>query len=621
MWATSDGGITFVREQTGTAAHFNGVSAVSATDVWASAFGEGFSDIGPSEVPASALLHSTDGGVTWQAARMNGYGTFGQVSFVDHNDGWVVASPCMPGQPFQNCPEGFSMHTLLRTSDAGRSWSPVPITGNGIPSRTQWFTGNGYVQTVCAQTSGCRAGFFSTTDGGDTWAPVVLPPGVQPSGNWRFVSPERGYVVDTRCETEKCPRRALLETTDGGGHWRVLAGGAIDLLASFDATATHVVSPGGTTGIVRIDLTTLSVSDSTTNARDGFSAIAFASRDRAYALNRDGLWLSDDGGATWDLRPVPAPSYLLSAPSADVVWIVGTDVSCAAHCNVAYRSIDGGRTWAGGGQRFSMSHGLIAADHLRAWGYGEQGLWRTDDGGATWTLIHAAADGGVGNYTFVDHDFGWLTECGTECDHAFRVTTDGGDTWETRALPDRVAPVFFLDRHTGWAIRDTLDPRQERCFCARSILRTDDGGATWRDLYDSPDDLLGLSGFYFVDAHRGWALASRGIDAPERVYTTTDGGVSWTDDLAGAFGKVSAKGGRVWIANAGPGLYAFYGSPLRTTVWRRDYGATIAVPDTGIGRAPDYGRRVLQIIMLALTMLGGSAVAAGLRVGRRRETR
>ncbi|AGC43399.1 glycosyl hydrolase [Myxococcus stipitatus DSM 14675] len=95
-------------------------------------------------------------------------------------------------------------------------------------------------------------------------------------------------------------------------------------------------------------------------------------------------------------------------------------------------------------------------------------------------------------------------------------TIDGGRTWSRIALARGDAfRVYELERAGG---------RTWMCGSTDSIYRSDDTGATWRELpgtpFNSDDRCVGLS---FLDAKRGWAAGMKGS-----LWATEDGGATWS---------------------------------------------------------------------------------------------
>jgi len=74
----------------------------------------------------------------------------------------------------------------------------------------------------------------------------------------------------------------------------------------------------------------------------------------------------------------------------------------------------------------------------------------------------------------------------------------------------RVDGMFFIDSETGWCVNSS-----------GQIWHTDDGGDTWVKQLQSTKYLRSIA---FLDPLRGWAGA---LDAPSKLYGTSDGGVTW----------------------------------------------------------------------------------------------
>ena len=85
-------------------------------------------------------------------------------------------------------------------------------------------------------------------------------------------------------------------------------------------------------------------------------------------------------------------------------------------------------------------------------------------------------------------------------------------------VPEAISALHMLDSQNGWMITDT------------SVLRTVDGGATWRDVTPSGVSRLGYgTGHSFLNANRGWVLIADPNDPVNAgtLYRTTDGGMQW----------------------------------------------------------------------------------------------
>ncbi|HYM16783.1 MAG TPA: hypothetical protein VEZ14_14620 [Dehalococcoidia bacterium] len=614
---TDDGGLTWHRQATGTEAHFNGIAAVSATEAWATAYGAGFSDVGPFAHEDSVLLHTVDAGATWSPVRMSDYGVFLGL-WNAGADLWLLASPCRPGDPFgPGMPDGrppcSDRNTLLHSADGGRTWDVLAQEPAPVPTQLSRID----AQRAFGISRACGASFcvdqvVATADGGRTWQARSFPATTDRVyvSVLRFTGPDDGWATLSECAAE-C-RYGLAHTADGARTWQLVdmpAPGAPSFALA--VTSTHVVAAVGTTGVQRYAIATGAWQAATTDARPSLGSIAFISRDHGYAIADGALWATDDGGATW--RPGPP-----SPPLAGVTVTPGGAFWAAAWDGRVFRSDDAGATWrvveAAPGPLFA---GLQAFDGQRAWLTLNDGLWRTDDGGATWRHIDAAS---YPRYEFADRDHGWTTSCERSyCAGSIRVTDDGGATWVTRAVPDHAYVQGFVDGLRGWASLADVNVVADGVGCP-CVLRTTDGARSWQAVSTAP---WSLSSMTFLDARRGWAV---GYDYSVRsapypmpsLLATTDGGRTWTKELilpGYLGGQMVAAHGRVWLP-LGVGASPWIGG--RLLLYRRDVVPLprLIAPDTGAGPG---GAAAAPLRAIAALAVGGVLLAiTGLAWRRRR---
>jgi len=120
-----------------------------------------------------------------------------------------------------------------------------------------------------------------------------------------------------------------------------------------------------------------------------------------------GVWKTADGGATWmpisDGQMIASIGSIAVAPSNHNIIYVGSGEACIrgniSYGDGVYKSSDGGRTWSNVGLRDSRHIGSVIVDPrnpdvvlVAALGhaYGpnaERGIFRTGDGGKTWTKV------------------------------------------------------------------------------------------------------------------------------------------------------------------------------------------------------------------------------------------
>jgi photosystem II stability/assembly factor-like uncharacterized protein len=236
-----------------------------------------------------------------------------------------------------------------------------------------------------------------------------------------------------------------------------------------------------------------------------------------------GVRKSTDGGASWSdmntgLTNLDLPSAVAIDPADPQTLYVGTNGQGV------FKTTDGGAHWSQMGLRGGV-YGpvVIDPDHPdtvyagRHVGAGAN-LSKTTDGGVTWT----AADQGIPGTVFslaLDPSHPDTLFAGSFDGSGIFKTTDGGGHWFN------VRPGGFI-----WSL--ALDPSTPTTIYAGTngdgVLRSDDGGMTWRGSMDS-----GLTD-RFVEA---LAVDPAG---PDTVYAGTFGG--------GAFR--STDGGATWSGTA-----------------------------------------------------------------------
>ncbi|MEJ2506184.1 MAG: YCF48-related protein, partial [Ignavibacteriaceae bacterium] len=123
-------------------------------------------------------------------------------------------------------------------------------------------------------------------------------------------------------------------------------------------------------------------------------------------------------------------------------------------------------------------------------------------------------------------------------------STDGGNTWKTIVLPERIyiEDIFFISENKGWVCGEI----ETESDVFGIVMGTIDGGKTWETQLDISYQLTTIK---FADERNGWVSGTAA-----RVYHTTNGGQNWEMqvNLPGdihSFFVVDTL--NVWAANTG----------------------------------------------------------------------
>lgn len=157
-------------------------------------------------------------------------------------------------------------------------------------------------------------------------------------------------------------------------------------------------------------------------------------------------------------------------------------------------------------------------------------------------------------------------------------TVDGGATWKALSVPGGEA-LDFRDVEAFDANRAIL--MSAGPGAASRIYATDDGGDQWKLLFENPDTKGFFDSIAFWDRRRG-LIAGDAVDGRMTLLRTEDGGASWrkadtvpvANEGEGAFAASGTvvtvrPGGLAWLATGGKGGGRVY----RSTDWGRTWHA------------------------------------------------
>lgn len=329
--------------------------------------------------------------------------------------------------------------------------------------------------------------------------------------------------------------------------------------STFIAFNTRSIGPSGTSGrvaaiaVVPGDLNTIYVGAAT-----------------------GGVWKSTDGGFTWmpifdDQATSSIGDVAVFAPNPDIVWVgtgEGNPRNSAGVGRGVWKSMNAGRDWSFMGlanteriSRLLLHPANPEVAYVAAmgptWSDGEErGVFRTSDGGRSWEKVlyanqstgaaDLAMDPANPNHLIVamwDHRrLPWSFRSGG-AGSALQVTWDGGRSWKKLTDKDGL-PKGELGR-IGVAFSRS-NPRVVYALVEANksaLLRSDDGGQTWRTVNDQPN--VSPRPFYYSDIRVDPVNENRVYRVASVLDVSDDGGRTFRT-LAG-FSHVHPDHHALWI--------------------------------------------------------------------------
>ena len=468
------------------------------------------------------------------------------ISQVDSGFAWVKPQPTGeilwdvenvgPGTFVAVSTNGF----LYRTADGGQSWSAVGTELNG----SLWSI-DAKGSLVIATGKGGRA--YRSHDAGRTWVHDRVPNLGQTLRDVAILDDSTVVAVGSNLSQSG----VIVRSADGGRSWSIYDP---ELLVAFRSVHFIDSQHGWATGTYGLLLKTsdggVSWTRDTNSVLSGtpLNTVRFRSRSTGMIAGDNGrLFVTHDGGVSWEAHPQRS-----NAMFQDGAWLDDSTVVVIGE-HMQLRSTDSGRTWTdmrfgwrlfgsgfnengtegmavglggemfytsnaglrwtsrlqfGGGQRI-YDIATLGDSQIVAVGYRGEVI-TSQDAGATWERTSVRVDDAFSNLTRVEYPSAGNTVALAEQGALFH-SNSGGKEWSgalvrtSRFLQD----LDFGDETTGWAVGNRL------------IVKTDDGGKSWRvDSTSVPELLWGVDAvtedLVYVTGHGGL------------LYVSRDGGDSWT---------------------------------------------------------------------------------------------
>jgi photosystem II stability/assembly factor-like uncharacterized protein len=315
------------------------------------------------------IYRSTDGGLFWTLAALNGSGQD------------ILIDPDNPRRVFVAVWAG-----VLRSTNGGATWE---VIRRGLPKDRQvgalaWDPGDRRVMYAGLRASPLVGwAIYRSTDEGETWEQFWSPAGrevlgydvealaIDPTSGTRYVALSNAYDPRLDLGGKPCLPCAACELSQVGGEaWRICRGGRDLVLGPEGSQIVYFVRGAGTVrstdgGETWWDLTPGRQCLGEEVTRAGSWALASASQDRQVLYegtgynsltDQAGLYKTTDGGKTWlaindglPSRSGPCPSFFSTTIEhiyALAVHPADSQIVYAATSEGLYKTTDGGKSWS-----------------------------------------------------------------------------------------------------------------------------------------------------------------------------------------------------------------------------------------------------------------------------------
>jgi len=349
------------------------------------------------------VLHSIDGGKTWERQHTGTRASLRAVHFLTPYSGWAVGRVELAG--------GGSSGVVLATADGGLKWKVV--NDNSVPGLN--------VVKFFTERSGVAAG-----DGGDS----------HPAG--------------------------LFHTIDGGKTWRATAGPRTPswLAGDFSDPETGVVA-GAWSRVAPVRDGTLGVADVDSLGGRNIKGLKL-NGDRAVAVGQGGLVMvsQSTAGVRWGFPDLKLPQEVRAALDFHAVAVHGSHVWAVGRPGtVVFHSADHGLSWETHktGQPLPLN-AIHFHDEKTGWAVGEMGtVITTVDGGKSWVVTR---QGGMRSAVMFVHTKAertpWATVSALGGEEGYFATAYGF----TCADPATLAKRYDTDAERLAAAMKAADPKR-----------------------------------------------------------------------------------------------------------------------------------------------------------------
>ncbi len=436
------------------------------------------------------IIKTINGGDNWtRVLDTNSQNKFNQIKFINDNVGIAITES----------------GNVFKSLNGGNSWTPLSTftTSFYYGASVSIFSENDFMMAA-NQSNGLK--FYKTNNGGINWVEFFTP-GVY--GGSRFDLASGGSLV-------QCTDRGLIfKSVNNADSWQCKTSkiGYIGDISCVKFLNANTGFMGCAEGII------LKTTDSGLN----FDKINLNDVNNVTAVS----FINDNTGfcTTW--------KSVYKTINCGSNWSIVSNIDTVEYTNIKF---------------FNEQEGLATAYT----DFGESGIYKTQDGGITWTLKKSGAY--FKGFNFINEQTGFTSYSyvqtfphGGSVDHTrFYKTTDKGNTWQYLTdVSANVSAIGFINELTGFASSPTF-----------SLLKTTDGGLNW----GATDYYCYANKIQFVNSLTGFIGGK---------FKTTNGGETWFqqnfegttfDYVNSDLGFGAGYGGFIWKTTDGGGSVGINGN-------------------------------------------------------------
>ncbi|OQX75687.1 MAG: hypothetical protein B6D61_09945, partial [Bacteroidetes bacterium 4484_249] len=497
------------------------------------------------------ILKTTDSGSNWYEVYNSGVGNwdcFKDIAFCNETTGFAVGD--------------FSR--IKKTTDGGETWVTVEA-GNDF---------NLYKVEFCNETTGFITGssdeyILKTTDGGNNWQIINLPPGLENLyiQDIHFINETIGFVF---CDLGS-GTGVIARTTDSGETWNIvnsglyLSSGTIDF---FDEQHGIIGTQGSMySGYI---LLTENGGDNWTEIElpsfswFGAKSVCFLNENNVFSVGNMGMiFKSSDGGLNWQSkleRTFWGDIYEVQFINAQTGYALAESKQGGMLYSDFKKTTDGGNTWTnmGGVWNDNGAFYFVNPDtgFLTAVDFGLQ-VYKTTDAAENWTQIETGFDFEPQAIKFYGENLGLIVG-----EWQIIKTTDSGNTWEGVNYSPTFWPVFYDIEYIS--DEEIFIAGTDENYYTTAVYKSNDGGNTWE--MDSIGNFGAATDIYFVNNDTAFLVCEGNA-----ILKSDDGGETWFETTLNNLNPISFKSIHFPSANTG---YAVGSGTYETIVKTTDGGET-----------------------------------------------